>query len=186
MIAADFEKRASGLGMASADRSSEAALRHNQIEKRRLTGTSLDPLAQHGFLPLERPGHRGVSPTLLIRIRVGPSRRSLPGLARGASRCDFQHAGDGRDPDENWHGASVPYTAGSVLLQPPDNQLEEPIHSTEVEPHALFCLGNAYLGLGSLHECALRTSSWGLHGAQTLSIRRLPTASLGDGIAFDY
>src|SRR5260370_35526626 len=73
-------------------------------------------------------------------------------VVRGVPHRYFQHAGDGRNPDENWHGASFPYAARAVGLPSLDhehNYGDEPVHSTEVEPRATFCLRNAYLGLGS-------------------------------------
>jgi hypothetical protein len=96
---------------------------------------------------------RPPSPALLIQILVGPGRQILVGLVRGMTRRNFQHAGDGRNPDENRHGASFHYVAGAAVLpgfDHQDNQGNETVHSTEVEPHAAFCLRKAYLGLGSI------------------------------------
>jgi hypothetical protein len=95
-------------------------------------------------------------------------------LVRRVSHRNFQHAGYGRNPDENWHGASFPHAARAVGLPSiglpsschQGNHRDEPVHSTEVEPHAIFCLRNAYLGLAlsavrlahffnaTLHRCA--------------------------------
>jgi hypothetical protein len=45
VIASDFEKRATSLGMGRAGRALEASLRHHQIEKRRFPPTAMDRLA---------------------------------------------------------------------------------------------------------------------------------------------
>ena len=82
---------------------------------------------------------------------IASARQALVALIRRVSHRDFQHAGDGRNPDENRHGASFTHAPRAVgLLRPRSgyNRRDEPGHSTEVGSRAIFVLRNAYLGLG--------------------------------------
>ena len=68
------------------------------------------------------------------RWPVAPSLQILAALVRGLSPRNFQHAGGGRNPDENWHGAFLPCAdrlAGLPSFDHQHKQGHEPLYSTE-------------------------------------------------------